>query len=223
LSNPLPFFVAVFVLFGQAQLCATLPEKVTILVDAEFPVPFAVVQSVQPVKSGSEVILKSLAGDKLRVVYGVGEAMIAASDTDFAERLAKVQEEARIAAQSKPASTPQATQSQDVVRYEQGPARLTVEALTAFYDANELNAQRELKGKLIVVAGKIRSVDKSIWGVPYIAMDGSRFWSVQCFFPRNAAPLLASLVKGQSVAIQGKVNMNLMSVVTLDDCSLVGY
>lgn len=208
-------------LFGQAQLCATLPEKVTILVDAEFPVPFAVIQSVQPVKSGSEVILKSVNGDTLQVVYGVGEAMIATSDTDFAERLAKVQEEGRIAAQSKQASAPQVTQPQNPMPKREGPARVTTETLTAFYESNELNAEREMRGKTVVVVGKIRSVDKSIWGVPYIAMDGARFWSVQCFFPREDTALLASLSKGQVVAINGKVGMKLMSTVSLDNCSLV--
>jgi hypothetical protein len=205
-------------------------------VDAQFPVPAAVVEMVQPVKSGSEVNVKTVIGDKIRVTYGLGEALVNISDTDFAQRL-KVYEEAaaeqerqqRIRAaqeateeRSAPKDNPFSDSALQLAGEQfENILRIDTARFTAFYEANELNAERELKGKMIVLTGKVSSVDKSIWGVPYVAMDGAGMWRVQCFFPKEDAGRLAALTKGQTIAVRGKVGFKLMMSIALQDCGLV--
>ncbi len=69
-----------------AQQLDVLPAKITIFVDASLPVPFAVAPALQPVKAGSEVLVRSVQGDKVKIAYGVGEGLVDISSTDFLKR-----------------------------------------------------------------------------------------------------------------------------------------
>jgi hypothetical protein len=74
---------AAFLSHSAAQQLDVLPAKITIFVDASLPVPFAVVPALQPVKAGSEVLVRSVQGDKVKIAYGVGEGLVDISSTDF--------------------------------------------------------------------------------------------------------------------------------------------
>ncbi len=65
---------------------AALPAKVTLLTDIQLPVPFAVHDTIQPVKVGSEVQVITVAGDKVKVAHGIGEGFVQIAQTDFTER-----------------------------------------------------------------------------------------------------------------------------------------
>lgn len=87
---------AVVPLFSQlanAKVSGPLPEKVTLLVDSELPVPFAVVDSFQPVRAGTEVNVKGVSGGQVRIAYGVGEGLVSMQHTDFAERAERLSRE----------------------------------------------------------------------------------------------------------------------------------
>jgi len=61
-------------LSGKADQAVLLSE-ITVLVDAELPVPFAVSESVQPIQAGTKVKVKSVHGEQVKVRYGVGEGL----------------------------------------------------------------------------------------------------------------------------------------------------
>jgi hypothetical protein len=87
-----------FCCFLAAQVCSqepqVLPQQITLLTQAMLPVPAAVVESVQPVKAGTKVNVKSVKGEKVNVVYGLGEGMVDIASTDFVERAKEAQEAA---------------------------------------------------------------------------------------------------------------------------------
>ncbi len=84
LKSAFAFVALTSVASGQQSMAH--PEKVTLLVDAELPVVAAVIPSVQPVKAGTEVSVKSAQDGKVKVAYGLGEGWVNIESTDFAKR-----------------------------------------------------------------------------------------------------------------------------------------
>jgi hypothetical protein len=184
-----------------------------------------VVDAVQPVRAGTEVTVKSLNGDKLRVIHGVGEALVNVSDTDFSERVKRLEEERATAR----ASTPQAAASVAAPgeSWTAQPAEETTEIkaipsqkLAAYFLNNEVRAEQELKGNEIIVQGVVKRIAKEILGYPYVLLEGERFTDVQCLFEKSEADLLANFSVGQPLIIAGKVRGKMMNIL-IDDCSLV--
>lgn len=68
------------------------PETVVVKSDMLFYVPFSVTGDVVTVKAGTEVLVKSVRGENLKLAYGRGELTVNAAATDFAERLAGLQQ-----------------------------------------------------------------------------------------------------------------------------------
>jgi len=83
-----------FIASSYAQPAIVLPEKITLFADVALPVPAAVVPAVQPVKAGTEVFVKSIHGEKVKIAYGLGEGLVDVGNTDFVKRA----EEAQVAA-----------------------------------------------------------------------------------------------------------------------------
>jgi hypothetical protein len=213
-----------------------LPEKVTMLVDVNFPVPAAVNEAVQPVAAGTEVTVKSISGDKIRVAHGLGESMVAITDTDFAERTERAHEkwtaaqvEARQqaeddrrqeAAQSAqaPSMADGAVSSTETAR-DTGPQIVPSEALAAYYLKNEVRAEQELKGAVLFITGSIKRIAREILGYPYVILEGADWTDVQCVFSKSDADAVASLVVGQEVVIKGEVSGKMMNII-VRDCSV---
>lgn len=79
---------------AKGETSGIYPRTVTLKVDVVLPVPFAVTESIVPAKAGTDVTVKSVHGDQVKVAYGVGEGRVPIADTDFAARLPQVQKDA---------------------------------------------------------------------------------------------------------------------------------
>lgn len=68
------------------------------------------------------------------------------------------------------------------------------------------------------------SIDESLWGTPYVKLkaDDWGLTSVDCYFSKDDASLLASLSSGQSIVIKGTCDDYVFANVEVDDCSIVG-
>ncbi len=104
----------------------------------------------------------------------------------------------------------------------QPPAPLvTADDLAAAYDANEVAADMQYKGKVVRVTGVVESIGKDfLYDTPYVTLSGGR-WGVQCSFDKSQVPHLAKLSKGQTVTIQGEVRGIVVFGVYLNQCNLI--
>lgn len=92
------------------------------------------------------------------------------------------------------------------------------------YNENEVNADNNYKGKLIIITGKIDSIDVTL-NTPYVRLsDGEQysFKSVSCQI-KNEAQITnsASLSKGQEIKMIGKVTGSTIGSPYLDDCFIL--
>jgi hypothetical protein len=102
------------------------------------------------------------------------------------------------------------------------PAQVDMAALLSEYKDNEVRADSEFKGKLIVVKGKVDSIKKGLAGGMFVtAGTGKQFEVpvVQCDLNAANASAAMNLSKGQVVTLEGRVN-GLMFNVHLDDCDI---
>lgn len=103
------------------------------------------------------------------------------------------------------------------------PAAIKVDAkkLSADYEANEVSADNQYKGKIIEVSGTIKDIGKDILDDPYVSLEtGNIIFGVQCMFDKSDAGLLANLAKTQKITLSGKVSGKLGNVI-LRDCKIV--
>jgi hypothetical protein len=92
--------------------------------------------------------------------------------------------------------------------------------LMSSYTQNEVAADEQYKGRVLIVTGVVTKIGKDILGSPYITLEtGQRISSVQCIFPTSSSHRLASTKLGSSVVIRGKCSGKLMNVL-LRDCEL---
>lgn len=96
---------------------------------------------------------------------------------------------------------------------------IEAEALYKIYDANEVAADEQLKGKRLVVTGRVGTISKDMFGNPYVTI-GSMLHGAQCSFPGNQQASLSSLRKGQLLSVAGTVDGKMMNV-QLKDCMVV--
>lgn len=90
-------------------------------------------------------------------------------------------------------------------------------ALAKDYDANELAADAQWKGKRIRVAGIERRIERTL-GTPQVTL-GEALAGVVCSFPESAVADLAKLRKGRAAILEGTVTgAGPMGGVFLDDC-----
>lgn len=95
----------------------------------------------------------------------------------------------------------------------------TPEQLIQVYEENAVNADKQVKGKLLAVRGDVQSIGKDIMNKPYVTLKGgtSRLRSVQCMFSKNDEAALAPLRQGDTVTIAGTCSGKMMNVI-LHDC-----
>jgi hypothetical protein len=95
--------------------------------------------------------------------------------------------------------------------------------LIADYKGNEVRGDGKWKGKLVKVSGFAGDIKKDILDKPFVTVGtGSEFEipTVQCSLAAGQEGAAASLSKGQSVTLKGRVK-GLMMNVQLDDCEVV--
>ena len=102
-------------------------------------------------------------------------------------------------------------------RYMQpAPARI----VAARFEANEVAAERDYKGKVGAVLGVVTDIGVDIMGEPFLILDGDQSpYGVQCGFGRENREAIAALHKGETVSVQGAFGGKIMHV-QMTDCAI---
>ncbi len=92
------------------------------------------------------------------------------------------------------------------------------------FDSNAIAAETAYTGKLVQVSGTVGSIDKDLWGNPYVTLNADQygFSGVNCYFSGDNVAPLASLTAGQSVTIKGTCGEMSILYVEVKDCTIVG-
>ncbi len=92
------------------------------------------------------------------------------------------------------------------------------------YENNEIAADQRFKGQRVPVYGVINSFGVDILGYPFVVIDRAEnsIVGVQCTFGKSDAAALATLQKGQIIAVIGTHNGKLFNV-QLGGCSLIPW
>lgn len=103
------------------------------------------------------------------------------------------------------------------VEVKEAEIEITSVNLVEQYEQNEVKADRQFKGKTLVVQGVITKIHKDITGSPYVILKSSNLIrNVQCFIDENTA---VQLQINDKVAMQGTCDGLMMNVI-LNDCKL---
>ncbi|MBX3735608.1 MAG: hypothetical protein KF715_02875 [Candidatus Didemnitutus sp.] len=91
-------------------------------------------------------------------------------------------------------------------------ATIDAETLYKAYEANEVAADEQFKGKTIKVSGVINDIAKDIMDNPYVILGDDI--GVQCTFPdrEDYRKRLAQLKKGESITVTGTVEGKMLHV-----------
>jgi hypothetical protein len=104
------------------------------------------------------------------------------------------------------------------------PGAIDAKDIYSEYDANAVAADQKYKNKIITVYGKVESID-TLMGYAFVTLKVKIFGGisgVQCGFYDKNIGSLASLSKGQNVAIEGKCSgRSLVVGVQLSNCRII--
>lgn len=93
--------------------------------------------------------------------------------------------------------------------------------LYQLYKQNEIDADNQLKGKIIKVRGVVESISKDAFDNAYLTIHTGSLLGLRADFDDKHKPELATLRAGQKVTIQGRVEGFIMDCVQVKDCQLV--
>ena len=89
------------------------------------------------------------------------------------------------------------------------------------YETDQLAADRKYKGRVVLISGAVKYVDRDVVGTLFLTLRGNDLLgSVQCYFGDDYATKLAHLRAGDIVEIQGRCT-GLVINVLLKECSIV--
>lgn len=96
-------------------------------------------------------------------------------------------------------------------------------SVVMYYQQNEIAADRDLKGKVLCVRGRVHSVQRDILGDPQLIMEGPQdsFRSLQFIFDTKWEEVLAALRPQQDVVTACGVCSGLMMNVLFRDCLIM--
>jgi hypothetical protein len=84
------------------------------------------------------------------------------------------------------------------------PIAITAAKLWAVYHRNEVSGDEEFKGRVIEVTGRIGSIEKDIFGNPYVTLlNAQQYPGVVCRFSKNNSENLGDLRRGQTGTYTG--------------------
>lgn len=90
------------------------------------------------------------------------------------------------------------------------------------YGANEVSADRHFKGRVFVIKGSVESVQKDIFGTPYVeltdATDPSPINFIQVYFSKKDEDMLVSLRTHQPLLVACEVQGQLLTLVSANHC-----
>lgn len=97
---------------------------------------------------------------------------------------------------------------------------ITATHLYQAYDANEVAADEQYKGKKIAVTGTIGSIGKDVLDNPYVSLKVGYMQSVNCYFSDKNNKIISQLLKGEKVTIIGTCKGLSLSYVVMRNCSI---
>ena len=140
------------------------------------------------------------------VLVGVVKCL---SDRNKRDRAARARVAGMTAAAPKPAPPPEKA------------IPVKAEKLHRDYAANEAAADDKYKGKLLLVEGVIRSIDKDTFdNVVLVLNSGNRSSGVHATLTKDAASEASELKKRQRVEVQCRGGSRTMKSATLDACAI---
>lgn len=95
---------------------------------------------------------------------------------------------------------------------------ITAPDLYQAYDANEVSADEQYKGKKIAVTGIIGSIGKDVLDNPYVSLEVGYLKSVNCYFSDENNEIISQLGKGEKVTIIGKCKGFTLRNVVIQNC-----
>jgi len=104
---------------------------------------------------------------------------------------------------------------------EEPPISVSADELLDAYKANEIAANQKFKGKKVIVRAQISAIEAGIGDEPYLVLsagDQFEFQRPQARFTRDAAPVAATLKKGQSIKLQCVGNGEIAGTPMLKGC-----
>lgn len=123
---------------------------------------------------------------------------------------------------------PAGSDKKEVTQVQQSPQpqeqaiAVTAAKLLQDYEANEVSADAQYKGKIVEVSGAINTIGKDILDTPYVSLStgGGSFFSIQCMFEKSDQAQLATLSKDTRITLRGRVSGKLGNII-VRECSVV--
>lgn len=91
--------------------------------------------------------------------------------------------------------------------------------LCRIYKENEVAADQKLKGKIVLITGKVTSISKTLGDI-HVMLDGGSDGNVDCLFTPSEESAIARLVNGQDITVKGQVDGKVILSVVLRKCRL---
>ena len=182
-------------------------EKVSLAVNDAEPKKEAQLPKKKTVKDGCLLVLSALA---CFIVFMVIMVIFIA--------VTKKDDSSPVAANATPATTSveNKTKSAPVDSLPQ----LTTGELCRIYEANEIAADEQYKGKEVVVIGPLKNISKDTFRDGAMVSIGDGFPRVVADFSAEEAKKLSPLHKEEQVAVRGTIEGKLMGI-HMKDCSLI--
>ncbi|HEU4749139.1 MAG TPA: hypothetical protein VFS56_11605 [Gemmatimonadaceae bacterium] len=90
------------------------------------------------------------------------------------------------------------------------------------YDANEVAADNQYKGKPVRVMGRVLAVEKNLMGAAMVDLpSGNQFFRTIAILTPEDTPRAAMLTKGDTIVVQCQGGGMMMRMAQLDDCILL--
>lgn len=94
------------------------------------------------------------------------------------------------------------------------PIKVTADSLLKAYEANEISADAQFKGKTVEITGTIDTIGKDILNDPYVALDTQNsIFNVQCMFDKSNSEKLVNLSKGTKITLTGVVSGKMWNII----------
>ena len=97
---------------------------------------------------------------------------------------------------------------------------LTASELYRAYEANEVSADQQYKGKRLLITGVVENIGKDVMDNPYVALKIDFLKGVNCYFDDENNKVLSHLSKGQKIQIIGTCAGLTLTDVVVKDCEL---
>ena len=81
------------------------------------------------------------------------------------------------------------------------------------YDASQKDADEKYKGQVVTIDGTITEVDVDSFGNPFLVLEGVGSAGVRCLFTVQEVQEFATLSKGQTVTVRGRVEGRVVNVL----------